>query len=678
MAIHVHPCMIGIEYKARWLLLSCLFFWASHAAIACVSYDEWEGDVSSDWNNANNWEGNSFPGTTQAARIDPDNYTNAPVVSANSSFTPRYLVVQDNATMTIQANVQASRNTVVASGAEVTVSGGTWTINSGYDFEIEDNNTVVTVSGGTISVTDDIILSGGNSAGADPTLTITSGSITVGQDILFDNSANDEPTMNIDGGTVSVAGDVMRSGGAVNLSITAGTLNVSGDLDLPNASDEFTMSGGAINIGGDWTVNGASTVSGGTVTFNGTAGQTISNNSGQTFNNLVINNTSAAGVTLNDAVTVNNTLTLTDGIVNSSATDIVNIADNATVSGTSNASYVDGWVRKSGNEAFTFPVGADNRYRPISITAPPVAADEFSATYNFFSPNGLYMVANRAAALNHVSTREYWELQRDAGTSTVIVGLSWDDSSGSIGSLTDLRVARWNGSQWDDAGNGGTTGDTTSGTVITGFAMSGYGAFALSSASSNNVLPVTWLDFSAQGGEDHIRLEWTTATELMNDRFEVERSGDMLEFEKIGEVPSKAGNGGNSKKVLAYEFTDERPLPGYNYYRLRQVDLNSDYDLSKVIVERMNMQHAAWEVSGFVDVSSGSIRLKVPVEETAVDISLYNMMGMLVYAARQEANHGSLQVPLRSCFVPGFYLMNVQSASDPANTGIARVFVPGQ
>ena len=74
-------------------------------------------------------------------------------------------------------------------------------------------------------------------------------------------------------------------------------------------------------------------------------------------------------------------------------------------------------------------------------------------------------------------------------------------------------------------------------------------------------------------------LEWSTATENNNDRFDVERSLNGLLFDKIGELKSI----GNSQYTRYYSYDDSEPHVAINYYRLKQVDYNGSYEYSSII-----------------------------------------------------------------------------------------------
>jgi uncharacterized repeat protein (TIGR01451 family) len=93
-------------------------------------------------------------------------------------------------------------------------------------------------------------------------------------------------------------------------------------------------------------------------------------------------------------------------------------------------------------------------------------------------------------------------------------------------------------------------------------------------------LPVTWLSFNGRTERGGNYLTWSTASEVNNDYFEIQRSIDGQSFEVIGYVQ---GNGTISTQSN-YALIDDKPFNGYNYYRLRQVDFDGTDDFSRTIV----------------------------------------------------------------------------------------------
>lgn len=92
-------------------------------------------------------------------------------------------------------------------------------------------------------------------------------------------------------------------------------------------------------------------------------------------------------------------------------------------------------------------------------------------------------------------------------------------------------------------------------------------------------LPVELVYFIGYNQNKINNLEWLTATEVNCDYFLIERSVDGILWEEIGRVEGS----GNSNAYVEYGFSDLKPIPGYNYYRLKQVDYNGVYKYYGVV-----------------------------------------------------------------------------------------------
>jgi hypothetical protein len=79
------------------------------------------------------------------------------------------------------------------------------------------------------------------------------------------------------------------------------------------------------------------------------------------------------------------------------------------------------------------------------------------------------------------------------------------------------------------------------------------------------VMSMSLLTFEGERFANEVRLNWLTVNEEDNEAFIVERSTDGENFEEIGHKPGA----GNSFEVLNYNFTDEHPEAGINYYRVK-------------------------------------------------------------------------------------------------------------
>ena len=95
-------------------------------------------------------------------------------------------------------------------------------------------------------------------------------------------------------------------------------------------------------------------------------------------------------------------------------------------------------------------------------------------------------------------------------------------------------------------------------------------------------LPIGLLSFSGRKDGAVNQLRWTTGTEQNNKGFEVQRSSDGFGYLAIGFVNSNTASG-NSSVELLYNFTDNNPPGGKQFYRLRQLDLDNQSKLSRII-----------------------------------------------------------------------------------------------
>ena len=105
---------------------------------------------------------------------------------------------------------------------------------------------------------------------------------------------------------------------------------------------------------------------------------------------------------------------------------------------------------------------------------------------------------------------------------------------------------------------------------------------AVARCTTQQTLPVELTSFEAVRIEGNVRLEWTTASELNNDYFEVLKSYDGEIFSIIGYVDGH----GTSSEVIDYSYTDSEPKQAY--YRLRQLDYDGQFEYSDVVAAKGN------------------------------------------------------------------------------------------
>ncbi len=164
------------------------------------------------------------------------------------------------------------------------------------------------------------------------------------------------------------------------------------------------------------------------------------------------------------------------------------------------------------------------------------------------------------------------------------VDLRWDLSTSGPVTASELRLLI-------DTDNDGGFADET---PISGATALGGGIFEFSAVSgftngtrftlatideTTTPLPVTWLSFEGKNTLAGNELTWTTASEINNDYFAIERSKNAASWDELGRVKGS----GNSNTKSSYHFIDREPTEEFNYYRVKQVDFNGTFDFSETI-----------------------------------------------------------------------------------------------
>jgi len=94
----------------------------------------------------------------------------------------------------------------------------------------------------------------------------------------------------------------------------------------------------------------------------------------------------------------------------------------------------------------------------------------------------------------------------------------------------------------------------------------------------NATLPVTLVDFTANKKNNTVEMQWITEEESNISHYEIQRSKNGSDFVSIGNISSR-----NQIARSSYSFTDEKPVNGMAYYRLKSAELNGKAAYSKIV-----------------------------------------------------------------------------------------------
>ena len=154
-------------------------------------------------------------------------------------------------------------------------------------------------------------------------------------------------------------------------------------------------------------------------------------------------------------------------------------------------------------------------------------------------------------------------------------------------------------------------------------------------------------------------LYWQTANEIDNDYFSVQRSVDGgATFEEIGVVEGA----GTTNETLNYEFIDKQPIAGNNYYRLKQVDFDGDFEYSEIKALFFTDVPRETGVSIFPNpaVNLVNVRLGGDLESQVVEVEIYNSVGQLMTNKDLSGDGGIVQT---SSLPSGVYTIVVRAGS---------------
>lgn len=428
------------------------------------------------------------------------------------------------------------------------------------------------------------------------------------------------------------------------LSLTSGTLTHSGNLTMASGST-ISRARGALATAPTF---GATT----NLNYNSSTTKVTTDlevpSSG--LNNFTMN--TAMGITIGSSLTVNGTLTLTNGIADLGAN---NLTTAAVAGGNANS-----FINTNGAGVITIKnVGAVSTTIPVGYTTYSPVILSNSGTVDDFSVNVAPGTICNAAALNSVN--RVWTISEAvAGGSNASIGMQWSPYLEASAFLRNNSAAvHCSSSAIDLKGTIGTAAVTDTFLVQTIAGISSFSPFGVTSDAT--MLPARGLSLGWKKLSNSNLLLWKTMGEFNTAFYEVERSSSSTNFKAIGQVAAKPGNNAVEN---SYQFEDVQPLAGVNYYRLRVLDNNSSVQYSPVIAIRSESNQTSFQV--YPNPASGK-NINVAIEATEVgiyQIGIFSMQGQLLQQEQRAitANGSLLQIQLKSQIAPGMYLLKLTNA----------------
>ena len=150
-------------------------------------------------------------------------------------------------------------------------------------------------------------------------------------------------------------------------------------------------------------------------------------------------------------------------------------------------------------------------------------------------------------------------------------------------------------------------------------------------------LPVELTTFTGYNDGDKNILNWTTASEQNTNRFEIEKSLENSNWTYIGTKPAA----GNSTQELHYDFVDNYPVLGNNYYRLKIVDNDGTFKYSNVINIPVKEAFSNTFAGIYPNPTSGVLNVEIQSTQAySTSIEVTDVLGRKISSKTIQLNKG--------------------------------------
>ncbi len=269
--------------------------------------------------------------------------------------------------------------------------------------------------------------------------------------------------------------------------------------------------------------------------------------------------------------------------------------------------------------------------------------------------NGLSFAGGNTSDVDNVVIQErinrVWRVSEagDVGTTSLSVNMN-----GTLGSAlgSNLRLLI------DRDGDGFADNDVTpisgsfSGGIVTfsGVNLQNGDRFTIGNTNFALPLPIQLINFEAIAKQSEVKLLWSTASELNNDFFIVQRSQDAETWQDVTIVKGA----GTRNFRTDYETMDGLPFSGVSYYRLKQTDFDKEFSYSPVRRVELNNE---FQLKVYPNPSSGTFTVSTGFDITLDNIRLINSVGQVI-PIQLQSDQSSTTVASQSV-APGIYILQV-------------------
>jgi hypothetical protein len=441
-----------------------------------------------------------------------------------------------------------------------------------------------------------------------------------------------------------------------------------GDITMNSGS---TFDAGSVShiVKGNWINHGTLTYRTSDFTFSGTSTQTISGSADLNFYDVILNNSNGINLSMNASVltSIQHALTFTSGKITLNNTDLdFEAAYDGTSSGIFGSYGSSNFIITNGTGVFRryqigsasgkrttalYPIGINaSSYTPVTLNVTSTTTtDNFSGRVS----QGVYSGGTSGNSYTTNTVDRTWNISEGtAGGSNVTLTFQWPSTLETTSfNRNNCYVGHYKSGSWSNssatAASGSNPYTRTSGTLTS------FSPFAIASGIA---LPIQLLSFDAKPNGDKVETNWVTASEHNNDFFTLERSADAVAFEKIKIIPGAGNNDG----LLKYHETDETPLKGISYYRLKQTDFDGQTSYSQIIPVEFSSDNKAFVLYNTTEQNTPTLSYNL-LSSALVTIEIIDASGkqVAIVFENEYQYYGTHNQPLQFQASSGIYYAKI-------------------
>jgi hypothetical protein len=678
--------------SACFLVLTCF------QGMMLQAQKKWKGSVDNKWSTAANWEPAGIPGGTDDVVLDnvflTENYN---VILPDEPVSIHTLIIEPAPGKQVELTLPVSNLSSPAFHALGT--GNVIILRSGSIFRNSSgiNNGQSILLNGSIRIEDGgkYIHNTRSSHAAELVAKLASGAGTEKGVFEFDVPGGAYPVSLSNRTFGKLVFSAFASGGSQTYNASgSNTLTIRDDFQMNNGvqlnidflgdfivQNDFIQKGGVFNIASQPNNNvihlkgNIEQAAGAVITetssgmpvleLNGTLTQSALME-GEITNDITVRLNNPQGLELLHGLQLPFHLELTNGIIVTTQQNLLSLSERSKINGSSALSYVDGPLKKRGDDDFEFPLGKQGSYAPVTVHGGQEGImQEITVEYFNGDPSKLFG-ETKGKDITNLSAQEYWTITRSSAALPWKITLPVHNYSNATGNAHPV-IAWWDNLSaiWTSKGN--TVQPGASEGLITSNELTSSGTFTLAGNVVNmQPLAMYQLDFYAERQLNSIVFTWIIDKNAGATSFILESSNDGTNFDYLVTI------GANVNSTVDGVF--------YNYSMIKgQRGLKQYYKVRAILADGSEMQSDIVLVPGTKEMTGLTILTPTVVHNNAtftiqsmkgemLHLTVTDMYGRVVKNLQRVLNPGSNSINLDLSDLPiGIYQLQQNSKLKPGN-----------